>query len=258
MPFLTVDDGCEIYYETHGKGPAITFASGFMGITDIWRAQFDHLSDRYLCIAFDNRGAGRSEKPLPRVAYGVDRHAADLAYVLSHLGVSRSVAVGHSMGGNTVCLHALTYPRQVAGIVLIGSYASGKQIVRSGGTPERIRSAVTGKASRVAFYESVGLPHEIAMESAKWELYALLGNAESFLAFDVGDGLGRIRCPALVIHGDRDIVSPLDPCGLSLRDGLADSKLEVFSDTNHCPMTERPEATNLLIDGFLATRARWT
>ena len=41
----------------------------------------------------DTRGAGRSEKPLPRVAYGVKRHARDLASVLDKLEVYRRLGV---------------------------------------------------------------------------------------------------------------------------------------------------------------------
>lgn len=257
MPFLMTDDGCELYYEVHGQGPAVAFASGFMGITDIWKAQFEALSSRYTCIAFDNRGAGRSEKPLPRIAYGVERHARDLHAVLTHLGQERVVVVGHSMGGNTACQYALDHPGRVAGYVPIGSYLAGSQIIGVGNTLERIEAAVTRKSARVAFYEAVGLSTEIAMESTKWELYALMGNARSFMTFDASERIGQIRCPALVIHGDRDIVSPLDPCGLSLRDGLQDARLEVVEDTNHCPMSEKPDRVNALLLDFLEARVRW-
>ena len=257
MPFLTTDDGFELYYEVRGQGPTVAFASGFMGITDIWAAQFDALSDRYTCVAFDNRGAGRSDKPLPRIAYGVERHARDLHAVLSHLGTRRVVVVGHSMGGNTACQYALDHPDRVAGFVAVGSYLAGRQILETGTTLERIEAAVTTKPARVAFYEAVGLSTAIAMESTKWELYALMGNARSFMAFDASDRIGEIRCPALVIHGDRDIVSPLDPCGLSLRDGLKDAHLEVIEDTNHCPMSERPDRVNALLADFLERRVRW-
>jgi len=75
-----------------------------MGITDIWRDQIDEFASRYRCVAFYNRGAGRSEKPFPRVAYGVKQLPRP---ALSELGVDRVVIVGHSMGGNTACLYYL-------------------------------------------------------------------------------------------------------------------------------------------------------
>lgn len=258
MPFVTSDDGAEIYYEVHGEGPAtLAFASGFMGITDIWRAQIERFSAQYRCVAFDNRGAGRSEKPFPRIAYGVQRHADDLHAVLSDVGAGPVVIVGHSMGGNTACLYYLKHPEAVTGIVYCGSYVSGAQIAGVGNTLEAIKGAVKQKANRVEFYKAVGLSEEIAMESAKWELYAVLGNAESFMEFDISDRLGDVTCPTLILHGDGDIVSPLDPCGLGLRDGLPDTHLEVFPGVNHCPMSEDPERANSLIAQFLEERVKW-
>jgi pimeloyl-ACP methyl ester carboxylesterase len=257
MPFVTTDDGCEIYYESHGDGPTIVFASGFMGITDIWRAQIDEFSSNYRCVAFDNRGAGRSEKPFPRVAYGVERHAKDLHCILGELGVDRAVIVGHSMGGNTACLYYLAHPEAVAGIVFVGSYVSGGQIAGVGNTLDVIKGAVKRKADRVEFYKAVGLTEEMALESAKWELYAVLGNAESFMEFDISDRIGEIACPSLILHGDGDIVSPLEPCGTGLQKGLPDTQLEVFAGVNHCPMSEDPKRANELLGRFLDERVKW-
>lgn len=258
MPFVAADDGCEIYYEVHGDGPrTLAFASGFMGITDIWRAQIERFSSEYRCVAFDNRGAGRSEKPFPRVAYGVQRHADDLHAVLTEVGAEQVVIVGHSMGGNTASLYYLNRPEAVSGIVYCGSYVSGTQIAGVGNTLEAIKGAVKQKANRVEFYKAVGLSEAIALESAKWELYAVLGNAESFMEFDMPDRIGDISCPCLVLHGDGDIVSPLKPCGVGLRDGLPDAQLEVSSGVNHCPMSEDPERTNTLMAQFLEERIKW-
>jgi len=257
VPFTLTDDGCEIYYGSHRSGPAIAFASGFMGITDIWKHQIAEFSARYRCIAFDNRGAGRSDKPLPRVSYGVQRHAQDLHAVLAELGVERMVIVGHSMGGNTAALYYLAHPERVAGIVFVGSYVSGGQIAAVGNTLDAIKAAVKTKQPRIQFYVSVGLPEEIAMESAKWPLYAVLGNAESFMEFDISGRIGEIEVPCLILHGDGDVVSPLEPCGTSLKAGLPDAELEVFPGVNHSPMMEDPEKTNRLLARFLQNRVTW-
>jgi pimeloyl-ACP methyl ester carboxylesterase len=255
MPFTLTDDDCELYYERHGSGRAIAFVSGFMGITDIWEHQA--LSAKYQCIAHDNRGAGRSDKPMPRVAYGVARHARDLEAVLAAAGAERVVLVGHSMGGNIASLYALAHPDRVAGIVYVGSYVAGRQIVDAGNTLEGIKAAIRTKAGRVAFYAGVGLPDRIALESAKWPLYALLGNAESFMAFDLAPRIRELTMPCLVIHGDGDVVSPLDPCGTGLAAGLPDGALEVLAGVNHCPMTEQPERTTESIGRFVRDRVRW-
>lgn len=172
MPFVRTDDDCEIYYESQGSGPALVFCAGFMGITDIWRHQFAAFAGRYRCIAFDNRGAGRSDKPLPRIAYGVERHARDLKCVLDAAGCERAVLLGHSMGGNTASLYCLDHLDAVGGIVYVGSYVAGHQIAAVGNTLERIKAAVSTQQGRVDFYAGVGVPPELALEATKWPLYA--------------------------------------------------------------------------------------
>ena len=251
MPFVTTDDDCEIYYETEGNGPAVVFISGFMGITDIWREQMPSLRDEYRCIAYDNRGAGRSDKPIPRIAYGVERHARDLATVLDASGVDRAVLVGHSMGGNIASLYYLAHTQAVAGIVFVGSYVSGAQIAAAGNTIERIKAAIRTKQDRIAFYVGAGLPRDLAFEATKWPLYAVLGNAESFMAFDISTRLAEFDLPCLILHGDRDVVSPLEPCATALEANLSNATLEVFEEVNHCPMFEDPARTNRALHRFL-------
>ena len=257
MPFVLTDDECEIYYECVGSGLAIVFASGFMGITDIWRHQVDALSGQFRCVTFDTRGAGRSDKPLPRIAYGVDRHAADLATVLDHIGVDRIVLIGHSMGGNIACRSYRSNPQRVAGIVFIGSYVAGAQIEAVGNTLGRIKAAVAMKEDRIRFYCGVGLPQDIAMESTKWPLYALEGNAGSFIQFDATSEIKNITCPCLIIHGDSDVVNPYEPCATALAAGLPDAEIALFERVNHCPMIEAPEKTNQQIIQFLEQRVTW-
>ena len=113
------------------------------------------------------------------------------------------------------------------------------------------------KENRVKFYKSVGIPHDLALESTKWPLYALQGNAESFMTFDVREQLSDITVPCLILHGDSDIVSPLEPCGYSLRDGLPNAELEVLKTVNHCPMLEEPETINGSLRNFLEHRVTW-
>jgi pimeloyl-ACP methyl ester carboxylesterase len=257
MPFVSTDDDCEIYYEVQGTGPDIVFIPGFMGITGIWRHQIAALSGDYRCIAMDDRGAGRSDKPIPRIAYGVERHARDLAAVLDRIDARRVVLVGHSMGGNIACLYHLAHAGAVAGIVFVGSYTAGAQIAAAGNTLERIKAAIRRKEDRIAFYTGVGIPPDLAIEAAKWPLYALVGNAESFMAFDISARLTEIAVPCLILHGDGDVVSPLEPCATSLQSGLRDAMLEVFPGVNHCPMLEAPEATNRSLRTFLRERIAW-
>jgi pimeloyl-ACP methyl ester carboxylesterase len=216
------------------------------------------LADRYRCLCFDNRGYGRSDKPLPQLAYGIARHARDLRAVLEHAGLAgeRPVLVGHSFGGSTALEYYWTHPDQVRALVLVGSFAAGKQLLQAAGEFDLvgfIKGSIVKKQQRFEFFTGSGATDEVALEATKFPLYALLGNLESCLAFDGEARLGEVRVPTLVIHGDHDIVAPLEPCGTALRDRIPGARLEVVP-TNHCPMLEDPERFAILVGEFAATR----
>ncbi len=68
-------------------------------------------------IAPDLRGRGRSSAV--QGPAGMAAHAADLAAVLDHLGIARTVVVGHSMGAFVAVVFAHLHPDRVAELVLI-------------------------------------------------------------------------------------------------------------------------------------------
>ena len=62
MAFTRVN-GINLYYEVHGKGEPLLLIMGLGANATGWWAQLPSFSREYRVIAFDNRGAGRSDKP---------------------------------------------------------------------------------------------------------------------------------------------------------------------------------------------------
>ena len=115
MPFLE-RDGAQLYYETHGAGPALLFAHGLGGGHLSWWQQVPHFRDRYTCVTFDHRGFGLSrETPGGR---GPDAYVEDLAALVDHLGLHEVRLVAQSMGGWTCLDYALRHPDRVRALVL--------------------------------------------------------------------------------------------------------------------------------------------
>ncbi|HIA16345.1 MAG TPA: alpha/beta hydrolase [Dehalococcoidia bacterium] len=118
MPFASVN-GTDIYYETHGSGPAVVFAHGSGGNHLAWWQQMPFFSKHYMCIIFDHRSFGLTKdesEPKGRAAF-----ADDLKGLLDHLGVERTAIVAHSMGGRAGVGFTLRNPGRVWGLVLSGS-----------------------------------------------------------------------------------------------------------------------------------------
>ena len=59
MPFAKIN-GVDLYYETHGNGPALVLAHGGGGSHLSWWQQVPELSKMYNVITFDHRSFGQS------------------------------------------------------------------------------------------------------------------------------------------------------------------------------------------------------
>lgn len=120
MPTAPVN-GIDLYYESHGDGPAIVFAHGLGGSHLSWWQQVPALSKRYRCVTIDHRGFGQS-RDVPD-GPGRKAFAEDLRQLLDHLGIGETFLVGQSMGGWTVLGFALANPDRTRGLVLADTTA---------------------------------------------------------------------------------------------------------------------------------------
>jgi pimeloyl-ACP methyl ester carboxylesterase len=79
--------------------PAIIFLHGFPESHRTWRHQIAAFSDRFYCIAPDQRGYRGSSKPQDVAAYTADKLTADVFALADALGVQDFVIAGHDWGG---------------------------------------------------------------------------------------------------------------------------------------------------------------
>ena len=79
--------------------PVLIFLHGFPESHRTWRHQIAHFSDRFRCIAPDQRGYRGSSKPQEVSAYTPDKLIGDVFQLADALGVERFTIVGHDWGG---------------------------------------------------------------------------------------------------------------------------------------------------------------
>jgi pimeloyl-ACP methyl ester carboxylesterase len=68
---------------------------------------------------------------------------------------------------------------------------------------------------------------------------------------DVTDRLAEIAAPTLVVHGDHDVLIPVDVARL-VAAAIPNAELEVLEDVAHAIDLEAPERLASLVRGFLA------
>lgn len=79
--------------------PALMFLHGFPENHRTWRNQIAHFSDRYRCIAPDQRGYAGSSKPQGVENYTPDKMIGDAFLLADALGIEKFTIVGHDWGG---------------------------------------------------------------------------------------------------------------------------------------------------------------
>lgn len=104
------------FTRTGGDKPPLLLAHGFSDDGLCWTPVAELLAVDYDVIMVDARGHGKSTGP--ETGYGNEQHAADLAGVISGLGLDRPAVLGHSMGAMTAIVLAGQYP-QIPGAILL-------------------------------------------------------------------------------------------------------------------------------------------
>jgi len=79
--------------------PVLIFLHGFPESHRTWRHQIAHFSDRYRCIAPDQRGYRGSSKPQEVEAYAPDKLIGDIFLLADALSIPKFTIVGHDWGG---------------------------------------------------------------------------------------------------------------------------------------------------------------
>jgi pimeloyl-ACP methyl ester carboxylesterase len=72
------------------------------------------------------------------------------------------------------------------------------------------------------------------------------------LEYSYRDRLMQIEVPTLIVWGRNDMIVPVGDAERYERLIGANARAEIFEDTGHVPMIERPSRFNELLDEFLA------
>ena len=111
--------GVKIHYASIGKGPLMVMIHGFPDFWYTWRAQMEALSDKFQCVAIDQRGYNLSDKPKGVENYSVRLLVADVAAVIKSLGQDKAIIVGHDWGGLVAWQFALYQPQMTDRLIIL-------------------------------------------------------------------------------------------------------------------------------------------
>jgi pimeloyl-ACP methyl ester carboxylesterase len=251
----------KLYVEEQGDGDPLLLIEGLGQAMWAWREQIPVFARHFRTIAYDTRGTGRS--PALDEPYEIDDFAADAATILAG---RRAHIVALSMGGYVALKLALAHPELVRSLVLAGTGAGG---------PDRVPRQ---QYVRDAFAAALGLPPEeygrrtmpytfapgwpdrnparfeeiLAARIERPTSYETIeAHATACYAFyDEGCEVERIEAPVLVIHGDADLIVPVEN-GRKLAARLPNARYVELAGRGHNLPLEEPDTFNELVLEFL-------
>jgi len=93
-----------------GKGEPFLILHGFLGMGDNWKTLANKFAENYEVHLIDQRNHGRS---FHSDEFDYELLVADLHNYIAHYNLENVILLGHSMGGKTVMLFAVEFPKLV-------------------------------------------------------------------------------------------------------------------------------------------------
>ncbi len=270
MPFVTTEDGAQIFYKDWGTGGSpVILSHGWPLNADAWDAAARFLAEHgHRAIAHDRRGHGRSSQTWH--GNEMNTYADDLSCLIEYLDLTEITLVGHSTGGGEIVRYIGRHGTQrVSRLVLISAVPPLMQqspdnmdgipisvfdAIRSGEESDRsqqYRDLADGpffgnnrnnnvtQGVRDAFWlQSMACGHRAAYECIA-----------AFSSTDFRTDLAKVNVPTLVIHGDDDQIVPFEVGGKRTADLVTGATLIVYDGGAHgLPDTDRERLHADLLD----------
>jgi pimeloyl-ACP methyl ester carboxylesterase/predicted glycosyltransferase len=269
-------DGIKIFYEIFGSGePTVLLLPTWSLLhSRHWKMQVPYLARHCRVVTFDGRGNGRSDRPTTPEAYAEPEFMADAIAVMDATHTERAVIAGFSLGAQRALLLAANHPERVEAAVFVGPTYPG------GGHPRPERTVYSwedeldtdegwAKYNKhywlrdyqgfVDFFLSTMFPEPHSTKPIEDGVgWALETTGETLALTYLGPHLEpdealelarRVRCPVLIVHGDRDGMADLSR-GIALAEHTG-GQLVVLEGSGHAPHLRDPVKINLLLRDFV-------
>lgn len=268
-------DGVRLWYRVAGRGRGVPLVflhggpgQGSQAFQAIGGPQLERTQR---IVYFDQRGAGRSDRPKDETRYSIEIMVEDIEHLRRHLGMPKVSLLGHSFGSQLALEYAAKYPQHTEAVVLAAAtphlarsidlqcerlvkqdpeaYARARESVREGALPRcNTMAAYSGDAAKAFAIRNLFPDPAIAARVEE------LGNADGLRStFEVSVALfkkglltyrftaaEKVQAPVLVIAGGKDFQAALDVQRDLVRD-LPNAKLSVWPEAGHFMFIEDPE-----------------
>lgn len=196
--FWQVEPDIQLYHFAAGRGRPVLIVHGGPGYpyTQPW-VGLAPLTDRFQFVYYDQRGSGRSTRPIDRLesqdylanmrqvdqALGLGAQLADIERIRQILGEEKLILVGHSFGGFLAALYAAEFPEHVEALILVAPAEVLVMPSASGGLFAQVRERLPAD-QRAAFddWQKRYLDYGTIFAKSEADLIALNDDFKPFYA----------------------------------------------------------------------------
>lgn len=260
MEKITSGDA-EISYDLSGRGAPVVLLHPFPANHELWLPLAPLLASRYRLIMPDLRGHG--ESGLGEGPALMEKHATDIARLMTALAVDRAPMVGVSIGGYVLFEFWRRFPGRARALVLANTKAprdapearaarleAARDVVERGTEPffESLLGKLLGETTRRSRPDLV----EGALRMMRKMSPEAVASVQRGMA-DRPDSVATLKTidvPTLILTGDEDIITGVAEAEL-MRQKLAGSEMKVIRKAGHYSPWEQPEDVGRLVRSFL-------
>jgi len=264
----------KLCYEIKGNGEPLVLIHGFGVNKQVWIGQFQPLSKHFMVTRFDNRGAGKSDRP--NQPYTMEMFADDIRGLLDYLKIAKAHVIGWSLGGMIVQTFVLNYPERVNKMVLINTLPSWP--ADKSGLEMYKNSQIEAFNARLenpekVFFDRASMGYsrqfiKMMKEDPKKKIHGLfsvedlikestinpsrpqdiINQVNALGSFDVLNRLHEIENQTLIICAEKDRQTP-KAMNEKIHDRIPNSKLVVLEGVGHdSPKESAPEVDKKIIE----------
>lgn len=239
--FLELDDAVLATVDLGPLDRPLLALNGWSASWQAWLPTFEVLTRHRRCLTFDTRGTGGSTADPASVT--LSTLVDDVFRVLDAHGIDRCTLAGESLGG-FVALHAATrHPERFTELALVAASAA----IPPESVGDLVAGARTDYSATARAFARRCLNEPEAARLHHWGAHLfLLADPEVAArlfecAYDHPVDPTAITIPTTVIHGDSDLVVPVD-IGRYLASVIPTANLIELPGAGHGPTVTRPHA----------------
>ena len=275
---FTASDGQVVPVCVLGDGPPLVLVHGVGCSHRDWLPVARRLARRHCVLAWDARGHGSCRPVLGSIT--LPRLACDLAEMLDHFGLERSVLVGHSMGALTLMQYLHSYGTQrVAAVALVdqsprivtdddwrlGLFGGCSAAMLSGLIAGARQDLAETLLNEVGARGGAWLRRQLDVEAplgrmlrkrlGRIDVRPLLDLAESMAQADFRVSLSRLDAPLLVVLGARSPHYAGVPLDAWYRDTVKHAQISIYARAGHSPHVSEPLRFVRELERFISDHA---